>query len=389
MENESQIPGEFPAGVNQKNFLMEYKYFQSLCLMTRGVTHDYNNIFTGLSGQLNLLTHEAGAGAVEKNRVKLIGDLLARGVSRTSILYEFSRYLNVEKAYHSLDRILDLTVESLNTLSRSHTFLIEKHGKFPRLYCRMKDIVMLLFYLGENSFEAMPEGGTIIVQADLPHGLAEAIILSVRNRGKVSAAVRRSLFQPFVTTKTAQRGLPGLGLYAARNIAEDHGGSLFYSDDRNEETVFSVRLPVPETIEGKTPLSEKEIVVLTAPEAKKVKNKKEVFFVVEDDEAMRDVIVSILQRRGHVVFSAETCMEAEEDFELVHEAVTVLLIDVGLTDGDGFECLEKMLTISTQPKVIFMSGDNIDEPKYLKYKALFLKKPFTAKQIEDILNRDE
>ncbi len=393
MENESKVFSDLPVEANLGKFLMEYKYFQSLCLMTRGVTHDYNNIFTGLSGQLNLITYEVGCGGVGEHRVKLIGDLLARGVCRTSILYEFSRYKEVGKADHSLDRILAFAVDSLNTLSRSHTFVIEKQGKFPRLHCRMKDIVMMLFYLGENSFEATPEGGTIIVQAELHQSPGDTIILSVRNKGKrISAAVRKSLFQPFVTTKTAQQGLRGLGLYAARIIAAEHGGSLFYSDDKNEETVFSVRLPLPQKAEENYPFparEAKEMVVPAAPKANKMKSTKEVFFVVEDDDAMRDMVVSILQRRGHVVFSAETCLEAEEDYELVHEAVTVLLIDVGLTDGDGFECLEKMLAISTQAKVIFMSGESIEEQEYRKYNAMFLKKPFTAKQIEELLVRDE
>ncbi len=117
--------------------------------------------------------------------------------------------------------------------------------------------------------------------------------------------------------------------------------------------------------------------------------KRETFFVVEDDEAMRDLIVSSLQRRGHVVFSAETCGEALEDFEFVHEAVTVLLIDIGLTDSDGFECMKKMLTISSQVKVIFMSGEDIGKQKYNKYNAAFLKKPFTVKEIEELVNHAE
>ena len=99
--------------------------------------------------------------------------------------------------------------------------------------------------------------------------------------------------------------------------------------------------------------------------------------------------MSSLQRRGHVVFSAETCGEAVEDFEIVHEAVTVLLIDVGLSDSDGFECLKKLSQISNQAKVIFMSGEDIGEQEYLKHNAVFLKKPFTAKEIEELVTHGE
>jgi two-component system OmpR family response regulator len=139
----------------------------------------------------------------------------------------------------------------------------------------------------------------------------------------------------------------------------------------------------------KTALPAGETVFSTSPRKKVIGRKMEIFFVVEDDEAMRDLIVSSLQRRGHVVFSAETCREAVEDFELVHEAVTVLLIDIGLTDSDGFECLEKMSAISDPAKVIFMSGEDIDEQQYRRHKALFLKKPFTASDIEQLVMHAE
>jgi CheY-like chemotaxis protein len=317
---------------------------------------------------------------------------LNRGVNRTSILYEFSRYINVEKADHSLERILELAVESLNILSRSHRFVVEKNGKLPRLHCRMKDIVMMLFYLGENGLEATPEGGIISVSAQL-HGKGdEAIVLSVRNKGiGVSPAVQSSLFKPFVTTKTSRRGLQGLGLYAARNIVRDHGGTLFFLDDKKQETVFSARIPLPDPVktagkESTVPGRERDFPPIS--NEKRIRRKSEVFFVVEDDEAMRDLVVVGLQRRGHVVFSAGTCGEAMEDFQLVHEAVTVLLIDVGLADSDGFECLEKMLTINNQAQVIFMSGEEIGEHN-LKHNALCIKKPFVVNQIEDLVSHAE
>jgi CheY-like chemotaxis protein len=389
MEKKYQPLNELPVQASQEDILMEYKYFQSLCFMARGVTHDYNNIFTGLSGQFNLITQEAGIGGIGEHRAELVSNLLGRGVNRTSILYEFSRYTYAEKADHSLERILELAVESLNILSRSHQFVVEKKGKLPRLHCRMKDIVMMLFYLGENGLEATPEGGIITVSAELHGKDDEAIVLSVRNKGRgVSPTVQSSLFQPFVTTKNSQQGLRGLGLYAVQNIVRDHGGTLFFLDDKNHETVFSARIPLPvpvEPVREKIMVPERESVFPPISNEKRIRRKSEVFFVVEDDEAMRDLVVVSLQRRGHVVFSAETCGEAMEDFQLVHEAVTVLLIDVGLADSDGFECLEAMLTISSQAQVIFMSGEDIGKHNYIRHNASFVKKPFTANQIEDLV----
>ncbi len=379
--------GDLPVQANQEDFLMEYKYLQSLCSMARGVTHDYNNIFMGLSGQLNLITQEAETGGLSEHRGELVNNLLTKGVKRTSLFYEFSRYTYTEKAEHSLDRILEVVVESLNILSRSHHFVPEKGERLPRLHCNMKDIVMMLFYLGENGLEATAEGGIIRVLAEVTQN-KDAIVLSVRNKGKgIPPAVGSSLFEPFVTTKTSQRGLRGLGLYAARNIVREYGGSLSFMDE-GQETVFTARIPLPvpvETVREKDKAPERMESFPPMSYGKPIRRTNEVFFVVEDDEAMRDLIVVGLQRRGHVVFSAETCVEAIDDFQLIHEAVTVLLIDVGLADSDGFECLDKMLRISSQAQVIFMSGEDIGEHN-LKQNALFIKKPFRVNQIEDLVS---
>ncbi len=390
MNNDSQPVNAFPEQLNRADVLMEYKYLQSLRLMTRGVSHDYNNIFTGLSGQLKLIAQDASLGGIAENRMQMVDDLLTRGGKRTSTLYEFSRYTSTEKSDHSLDRIMELAVESLNILSRSHQFVIEKQGHLPRLRCCQKDMGMMLFYLGENALEATPEGGTIIVSARIDSKDDEAVLLSVQNRGKrVAPVVRDSLFQPFVSTKTSGQGLTGLGLYVAMEIARQHGGTLSFSDDTSDGTVFSACIPLPQQEAEKYIIPEKEPALPPPVRKKDCGNKRETFFVVEDDEAMRDLIVSSLQRRGHVVFSAETCGEALEDFEFVHEAVTVLLVDIGLTDGDGFDCMEKMQTINSQVKMVFMSGEDVDLLECSKYNAVFLKKPFTVQDIETVVNQFE
>ncbi len=97
MNHKNMPVTSLPGQLDRDDSLMEYKYLQSLCLMTRGVTHDYNNIFTGLSGQLKLIVQEANLGGIAENRMQMVNDLLARGENRTSILYEFSRYTSMKK----------------------------------------------------------------------------------------------------------------------------------------------------------------------------------------------------------------------------------------------------------------------------------------------------
>ena len=200
----------------------------------------------------------------------MVDDLLGRGVKKTSILYEFSRYTSSEKSDYSLDRILELAVDSLNVLSRSHQFLIDRHGDLPRLCCRIKDMVMMLFYLGENGLEATPEGGTITVSAKLDGNREQAIIFSVHNKGRgISPGMQGSIFQPFVSTKTSRPGLQGLGLYAARNIVQHMAGPYFLRMIPTDGTLFSARIPLPSQATSRDLSRKGEAALAEAPKEKR------------------------------------------------------------------------------------------------------------------------
>jgi signal transduction histidine kinase len=76
----------------------------------------------------------------------------------------------------------------------------------------------------------------------------ERIFVTILDNGPgISASVRRTLFDPFVTD-----GKPngtGLGLTLARRIAEEHGGSVCLEDSNRERTVFTLSLTKNRSVE--------------------------------------------------------------------------------------------------------------------------------------------
>ena len=61
-------------------------------------------------------------------------------------------------------------------------------------------------------------------------------------------------------------------------------------------------------------------------------------------------------------------------------------MDIGLRDGTGYECWEKLQASNPQVKLIFMSGSCEDEESGLLQKAVFLQKPFTMAQLEEAVS---
>ena len=78
--------------------------------------------------------------------------------------------------------------------------------------------------------------------------------------------------------------------------------------------------------------------------------------VVDDDAAVRGLVVRILRSWGHVVIG-----EAGTVAEALHCAATLrphtVLVDISLPDGDGFTLTHELRTRFRVPRVVIFSSD--------------------------------
>ena len=95
-----------------------------------------------------------------------------------------------------------------------------------------------LFNLLRNAIEAMPDGGTLAIEAELRD--ASVVVTIDDTGGGVPTEVRARLFEPLVTTKPL--GL-GLGLVTARTLVEGQGGTIECCRTDERGTRFEVTLP--------------------------------------------------------------------------------------------------------------------------------------------------
>jgi CheY-like chemotaxis protein len=96
--------------------------------------------------------------------------------------------------------------------------------------------------------------------------------------------------------------------------------------------------------------------------------------VVEDEELVREMIVTELQDCGFVVLEAET---AEKGLEMLEEKpVGVLFTDIRLPGRtDGWELAEKARSLYPNLPVIYATGFSAEQPRFVP-KSLFLRKPY-------------
>ncbi|HKJ64808.1 MAG TPA: response regulator [Desulfopila sp.] len=363
---------------NTHQLLLAHKKNQAIRKLSRSGTHSYNNIFAGLSGQLAMLFKDSGEEKRSERRV-LIEDLLQRGIQQTELLYAFCLERKKGKRNQAAGRLADRAVSFLNAISREHVFQSLRQLSLPRVYCNSQDIVLMLFYLGENAIDAMTDSGTIILRTDVieQDGVPMVCYSMIDSGGGIPENDKEKIFHTWKGTYEHCR-LVGLGHFAVGRIAADHGATCSMHDRAGGGTVVSVKLPAAEPLSG-PPEEAQPAVEMAMP------RKKHVFLIVDDEEMMRWMLHERLKRRGHTVYCAKSCAEAVDEYRRLHEKITCIVLDIRLADSRGMQCAERLRCISSAVNIVFMSGIDDEKERERFASSPFLKKPFSIEQLEQIV----
>jgi two-component system NtrC family sensor kinase len=123
--------------------------------------------------------------------------------------------------------------------SQVPTGLPAAEGDFNQL---QQCVINLIF----NSIDAMPNGGTLTLEAhaDDPR---QTVSIRVKDTGPgIPPEHLSSIFEPFFTTKSEGHGL-GLGLSTVYGIVERHHGKVEARNAAEGGALFEITLPVPRT----------------------------------------------------------------------------------------------------------------------------------------------
>jgi two-component system, OmpR family, KDP operon response regulator KdpE len=103
--------------------------------------------------------------------------------------------------------------------------------------------------------------------------------------------------------------------------------------------------------------------------------------VIEDEPAIRAVLRVLLEAEGYRFIEADTAMRAE--IEARSHKPDLLLVDLGLPDGDGLKVIRKVRAWSPVP-VIVLSARTMEEQKIAALDAGaddYVTKPFSAPEL--------
>lgn len=205
--------------------------------MSAGIAHELRNPMAVINGYLNLLAKKQ-----DENGRQVIRDVTAEinGMNRIiSDLLTFARPTALNRTKVNVKDLLEACVAAL-LQAKGPEARVTPVLALETADASLDEGLMRQAFanLLQNAAEAMPDGGTLMVEAR--QNDREAVV-RVRDTGVgIPADTVRKIFLPFFTTK--DRGV-GMGLALAHKIITSHGGRIEVESEEGKGTTFTVILP--------------------------------------------------------------------------------------------------------------------------------------------------
>ena len=364
--------------------LLRSRKLESLGTLAGGIAHNFNNLLTGIMGNISLALL---LGPDEKVSMRLVEaeracyhakDLVRRFIT-------FSKGGAPVKSPVVLEAVAPEWCSLVTSGSRSKCdFRIEKDllpidADEGLISQAIQNIVV-------NADQAMTDGGIIKVSVfnastdsqgrdlDGPH-----VCVRVEDSGVgMSEAEIEKIFDPYYTTR---EGSSGLGLASAYSIIRSHGGFIEVKSRPGQGSAFSVYLPACKAVD------EKKAAPGNTPGTRRV-------LVMDDEEIIREAASEIIGHIGYEAVAVEDGARAIEAFRAARNAgkpFDLVIMDLTIPAGmGGKEAVRHLLEIDPGARVVVSSGYSNDPvmSEFSKYGfSGVIAKPYRAGDVMALVKK--
>jgi PAS domain S-box-containing protein len=300
--------------------------------LAAGVMHDVNNALNPIMAAAYLLEANADNPAAVRDYAERIGKAAETGAATAA---RVGRFIRQEPLQAEREEPVDLSVVCDEVVAMTRPLWAERaRGGTVHLERDLVEpgIAMIAGITGElreallnlvqNALDAMAGGGTLGMRTSV---VDDRVSLEIRDSGiGMSAEVRERAFEPFFTTK-GKMGT-GLGLAEVYGIVKRHRGTAEIESSPGQGT--TIRLIFPKASHQ---------IVIEVTERVITKRVARRVLLVEDHPDSREFMQALLESDGHTVDTAQGVSEAMELLEKAELAYEVLVTDIGLSDGSGWD----------------------------------------------------
>lgn len=370
--------------------LQQAQKMESLGVMAGGIAHDFNNLLVSVLGNADMALMTLGLPAPVRHRLEEIrtAAVSASEMTKQMLICAGRGHVTVEP----LD-LGELVEEISGVLEASISKKAALRFNFPQGLpavegdaAQLRQVVMNLV---RNASEAIGDkSGIISISASRvaasPGFFADTLLgealgsgayvcLSVSDTGcGIDKETLPKIFEPFFSTRFTGRGL---GLAVVMGIVRSHQGAIRVSSEPGRGSRFDLYFPAS----NRQPVHAEEAV-----EAPVAESGLGTLLCVEDEAAVREVEVAMLEGLGFSVIAAATGQEALDRFREHQGEIGAVLLDFNMPEMNGEEVFREIRRLDRKVPVIIVSGYSEGEVRQ-RFKegdlAGFLKKPFRRAEL--------
>ena len=349
------------------------------------VASDFNDPLTTILGHASILGERYSKDESTVRSVAEVTLAAERGRLLTQQLMAFSRSGAVRSELIDLNEAVRNSQPQLEFILGETTVVLRLAPDAGAILSSAVQVAEILIHLVQNASEAMGGAGTVVIETQrgvrvATDGAEENVVrLVVLDEGHGIRSINPTrLVDPFHSTKSGRD--IGLGLAIVNNLVEGNGGELRLASRKPEGTRAEI------TWMAQSPLSASENLFTPAEEVSSRESENtptRVVCVVEDDTAVRGLVVGVLENARYQVLQAANGDEAEDLFRSEGENIDLLVTDVNMPGMTGSELYERLRKSHDELNVLYMSGFVDREVFRVKqpWTHAFIQKPFSPSEI--------
>jgi PAS domain S-box-containing protein len=350
--------------------LREAQKIASIGVLASGVAHDFNNILTGVSGNISLAIEDLPP---ESQALPLLETAIGSVRSAAALTRQLLAYAGKGAFVREAVQVSEVAEETLQLLRSSLppevSIAMNLASELPAVVMDRSQLQQIFMNLVLNAGEAIGDRpGNIIVSTGSE---GRSVYIEVRDSGcGMDRKTQEQIFDPFFTTKLLGRGL---GLAAVQGIVRSLNGEISVDSEPGRGTRIRVLLPAAQSPPAMEPPRETH-----TPD-----NDRCGVLIVDDEPAIRKLASALLRRRGIPVFEASNGREAIECLAATH-GIQAVVLDITMPELHGDAALPAIRELRPDIQVIISSGYSDTEVREY-FRAMnvagFLPKPYTGDQL--------
>jgi len=299
--------------IKSQNALRQSQKMEAIGNLTGGVAHDFNNLLQVVSGNLQLLASNVDDNPQALRRLDNAMAGVTRGAKLASQLLSFGRRQPLAPRVTNPARLIrnmdDLLRRTLGEEVELETVI---SGGLWNILIDPGNLENALLNLAINARDAMNGRGRLTIEAgnawlddDYARVHPDAtpgryVLVAVTDTGcGMAPDIIEKVFEPFFTTKPEGHGT-GLGLSMVYGFVKQSDGHIKIYSEVGHGTTFKLYLPRTTRAEDSLPSQEK------GP----IQGGHETILVAEDDDSVREIVVTLLTELGYHVLQAKDAQSA-------------------------------------------------------------------------------